>query len=179
MLEVKDTVLLVIDVQEKLFPVMFDKEILLSNLQKLVKSISLLEIPIIYTEQNPAGLGRTIPELIGGYEAKPVSKFHFSCCNEAEFNATLSATQRKQVLVCGIESHICVYQTSMDLLLKDFEVHLVTDCVSSRTSQNKDLALRRLASEGAKLTGVEMALFELLRSSKSGQFKAISSLIKG
>ncbi|XUX00991.1 MAG: hydrolase [Dehalogenimonas sp.] len=179
MLEVKDAVLLVIDVQEKLFPVMFDKEVLLSNLQKLVKGISLLEIPIIYTEQNPAGLGRTVPELIGEYEAKPVSKFHFSCYKEADFNATLSATQRKQVLVCGIESHICVYQTTMDLLLKDFEVHLVTDCVSSRTSQNKELALRRLASEGAKLTGLEMVLFELLRSSKSGQFKAISSLIKG
>ena len=179
MLTPENTVLLIVDVQEKLLPVMFEKEILLSNLQKLVKGSLLLEIPIIFTEQNPAGLGRTVRELIDlNPGVMPISKFDFSCCADPDFNEKLRILGRHQVLVSGIESHICVYQTSMDLLSNGYEVHMVSDCVSSRTCQNKELALRRMACERVKLTGVEMALFELVRSSKSRQFKAISSLIK-
>lgn len=180
MLSVEDTVLLVIDVQEKLLRVMFEKENLISNLQKLIKGCSLLEIPVFFTEQNPAGLGGTVRELsdlVPGFD--PVTKFSFSCCAESGFNEKLKLLGRRQIMVCGIESHICVYQTSMDLLLNGYEVHLVADCVSSRSSQNKELALRRMVSEGVKLTGLEMALFEILRSSKSQDFRAISALIKG
>jgi nicotinamidase-related amidase len=179
MLTVDDSVLLIIDVQEKLLRVMFEKEPLFSNLQQLIKGCSLLGIPVVFTEQNPAGLGGTVlelKELVTVFE--PVVKFSFSCCAESGFNEKLKNLGRRQVIVCGIESHICVYQTSMDLLAGGYEVHLVGDCVSSRTSINKELAVRRMISEGVKLTGLEMCLFELLRTSKAQQFKAISALIK-
>ena len=179
MLTVENTLLLVIDLQEKLFRTIYDKEFLLPNVQKLVKGCRILELPLVVTEQNPAGLGPTVPELgVLMPEALKVTKFSFSCCAESEFNEILKASGRRKILVCGVESHICVYQTALDLLAADFEVHIVTDCVSSRTSQNKQLALRRLMSEGIKLTGVEMALFELLRTAKAPSFKAISALIK-
>ncbi|APV44014.1 Nicotinamidase-related amidase [Dehalogenimonas formicexedens] len=179
MLTVQGSVLVVIDVQEKLFPAMFETETLLSNLHKMIKGSGLLGVPVIFTEQNPAGLGKTLPELSGlNLQNEPITKFDFNCCSESSFIEALNCLNRRNVMVCGIEAHICVYQTSMDLLLRGFQVHLVGDCVSSRTSKNRELALRRLESEGVKLTGVEMALFELLRSSKSPQFKAISSLIK-
>ena len=158
---------------------MFEKESLISNLQKLIKGCALIGVPMIITEQNPSGLGATARELLDILpRVEPVIKFSFNCCGESGFNEKLRETARSQILVCGIESHICVYQTSMDLVLAGNEVHVVTDCVSSRTPQNKELALRRMVSENIKLTGVEMALFELLRSSKSQQFKAISTLIK-
>jgi nicotinamidase-related amidase len=179
MLTVEDSVLLIIDVQEKLLRVMLGKEILVSNLQKLIKGCSLMGVPIIFTEQNPTGLGGTTPELTDLVtEFEPVIKFNFSCCAESGFNEKLKNLGRRQVIVCGIESHICVYQTSMDLLAGGYEVHLTADCVSSRTSINKELAVRRMISEGIKLTGLEMCLFELLRTSKTQHFKAISALIK-
>jgi nicotinamidase-related amidase len=180
MLIAENTALLVIDVQEKLFPVMFEKEALLSNLQKIIRGAGILDIPIIITEQNPAGMGGTLRELLDlTQNAGRVTKFNFSCCDEAGFKEKLNVLGRRQILICGIESHICVYQTSIDLQSNGYEVHLLGDCVSSRTAQNKELAVRRMVSEKIKLTGVEMALFELLRSSNSSQFKAISSLVKG
>ena len=179
MLNIDNALLLIIDVQEKLLPVIFEKEKLISNIQKLIKGCTLMGVPVIITEQNPSGLGTTVKELQDSVPSvRPVTKFGFSCCSEPGFNEELSAAARRQILICGIESHICVYQTSMDLLSSGNEVHIVTDCVSSRTPENKELSMRRLVSEVVKLTGMEMALFELLRSSKSHHFKTISALIK-
>ncbi len=179
MLKIEDSLLLVIDVQEKLFRVIHDKESLLSNLQKLIKGCRLLGVPAVITEQNPAGLGPTvtgIETLVP--EAIKAIKFSFSCCAETGFLDRLKAAGRRQILICGIESHICVYQTASDLLAAGYEVQIVSDGVSSRTPENKELALRRLEAEGAKLTGVEMALFELLRTAKAEEFKAVSAIIK-
>ena len=179
MLRVNETTLLLIDAQEKLFRVIPDNDILLTNLQKLIRGCEILEIPVIVTEQNPAGLGTTIADLSGLLSDAPrITKFTFSCCAESSFMEQLAATGRKQILICGIESHICVYQTTVDLLLHGYEPNVVTDCVASRTRENKTLALNRLNAEGVKMTGVEMALFELLRTAEAEQFKAISSLIK-
>ncbi len=179
MLKVENTLLLVIDVQEKLFMVMPDKESLLKNLQNLVRGCGLLTVPVIITEQNPAGLGPTLSEITSLIpEGIKVEKFGFSCCAESTFNKALKSTNRHQILICGIESHICVYQTAMELLTEGYEVHIVTDCIASRSPENRELAQKRLLAEGAKLTGVEMALFELLQTSKAAQFKAISALIK-
>ncbi|AKG53390.1 isochorismatase [Dehalogenimonas sp. WBC-2] len=179
MLRIDDTLLVVIDVQEKLFRVIPDKDILLAHLQKLIRGCAILEIPVIVTEQNPAGLGATVAELAGLLsDSSRITKFTFSCCAESSFMDQLAATGRKQILICGIESHICVFQTTSDLLSQGYETHVITDCVASRTHDNKELALNRLNAEGAKLTGVEMALFELLRTAKAEQFKSISSLIK-
>ena len=179
MLKIEDTLLMVIDVQEKLFPVIHEKEALLINLCKLAKGCRLLGIPALVTEQNPAGLGPTVSEIATLVpDAMKVVKFSFSCCAETGFIDQLKATGRRQILVCGIESHICVFQTASDLLGAGYEVQVVSDGVSSRTRKNKELALRRLAAEGATITGVEMALFELLRTAKAEQFKAISALVK-
>lgn len=173
------TVLVLIDIQGKLWNVMFEKEALLDNLQKLVKGIRLLGVPALLTEQNPRGLGPTVPELTQLLpETQPLPKFCFSCWQDSGFHAALAALNRKQVLVCGIEAHICVYQTVLELLKNGYEVQVLVDGVSSRTAKNRDTALTRVQSEGAKLTTVEMALFELLGTAESPSFKELSRIIK-
>jgi nicotinamidase-related amidase len=179
LLSTETTALVLIDVQGKLWNVMFDKEALLDNLQKLVKGLRLLGVPAILTEQNPRGLGPTVPELMQLLpESQPLPKFCFSCWQDSGFHAALAALKRKQLLVCGIEAHICVYQTGMELLKNGYEVQVLTDGVSSRTARNRNTALARLQSEGAKLSTVEMALFELLRTAESPSFKELSRIIK-
>jgi nicotinamidase-related amidase len=179
LLSIDSTVLVLIDVQGKLWNVMYEKEALLDNLQKLVKGIRLLGVPTILTEQNPRGLGPTVPELAQLLpDVQPLPKFCFSCWQDSGFHAALAALKRKQVLVCGIEAHICVYQTALELLKNGCEVQVLADGVSSRTAKNRDTALARLQSEGAKLTTVEMALFELLRTAESPLFKELSRIIK-
>jgi nicotinamidase-related amidase len=178
-LNTDNTVLLLIDFQERLFPVMHDKEKLLGNLLKLVKGIQVLEVPIIITEQYPRGLGPTIPEikeLIPGI--KPVEKVCFDCNDEATFGEALGALKRRQVLVAGIEAHICVYQTAMSLARAGFEVQVAVDCIASRDPENKRVALSRMEAAGICPTTNEMALFELLKVAKGDKFKQISAIIK-
>jgi nicotinamidase-related amidase len=136
MLTLDNTVLVVIDVQDKLARVMYEKEVLFENLQKLVKGVQVLGIPIILTEQNPKGLGPTIPEvahLLSGIQ--PIPKLSFSCCGDERFLRELEILNRKQVLIAGIEAHVCVYQTVMALLSLGYEVQVVADSVSSRTAE--------------------------------------------
>jgi isochorismate hydrolase len=158
---------------------MHHKDALLENLCKLLKGIRILNVPVLITEQNPAGLGPTVPEittLLPGVTAIP--KFAFSCCREPRFMESFQSLARKQVLLTGIESHVCVYQTSLDLLRLGCEVQVVADCVSSRTEANIKLALERMRDEGGKLTGTEMALFELLRVAEGERFKEINRLVR-
>jgi nicotinamidase-related amidase len=179
MLNRDNTALVMIDIQSKLWNVMHEKEVLLENAQKLVKGMQILGIPIILTEQNPKGLGPTVPELAQSMpEVKPLSKMEFSCCRNREFQQTLDKLMRRQILICGIESHICVYQTALALLGLSYEVQVVADVVSSRAVRNRDIALSRLQSEGAKLTVSEMALYELLGTAESPQFKEMLRVIK-
>jgi len=179
MLKLADTIVVLIDVQGKLWNVMYEKEILLENTQKLVKGIQLLGIPIVLTEQNPQGLGPTMPELTQLMpNVKPVPKFCFSCYQDKPFHDSLISLKRKQVLIAGIEAHVCVYQTAMELMNDGFEVQVVADAVSSRSLRNRDVALGRVVSEGAKLTTTEMALFELLQTAESPRFKELSKVIK-
>jgi isochorismate hydrolase len=179
MLKLDNTALVMIDIQGKLWNIMSEKEALLENARKLVMGLKTLRIPIILTEQNPKGLGPTVPELMQAMpEVQPIPKFSFSCCQDQGFLHALSNLNRKQILVCGIESHICVYQTTLALLEAGYEVQVVADAVSSRALRNRDIALSRMQSEGAKLTVVEMALYELLATSESPQFKEILKVIK-
>jgi nicotinamidase-related amidase len=179
MLNIDKTALVIIDVQEKLSRVMYEKEKLFENLQKLVKGVKLLNIPIIITEQNPNGLGPTVSEIAPLLpDTKPVTKFSFSCCGEEPFLRQLEMLNRKQVLLAGIETHVCVYQTAVDLIEAGYEVHTVVDCVSSRTLENKNLALDKMKSEGANLTSVEIALFELLKTAANPKFKELSKIVK-
>jgi len=179
MLKLDNTVLVMIDIQGKLWNVMSEKEALLENAQKLVKAMPVLGVPIILTEQNPKGLGPTLPELMQLMpEVKPIPKSNFSCCQDRGFHQVLKDTRRKQVLLCGIESHICVYQTSLELISEGYEVHVITDVVSSRLLRNRDIALSRMQSEGAKLAVTEMVIYELLQTADSPKFKEMLKVVK-
>jgi len=179
MLTVEDTVLLLVDVQEKLARAMYEKEALAENTVKLVKGARILGLPILWTEQNPKGLGSTLPEvreLLADQE--PVTKLSFSCCGEPRFMDQLQPLKRRQALIAGIESHVCVYQTVMDLVKMGYEVQVVADAVSSRTLENKALGLERCKELGASLTSTETALFELLRVAEGDQFKQMLKVVK-
>ncbi|MCS7012231.1 MAG: hydrolase [Chloroherpetonaceae bacterium] len=179
MLEQSQTALIVIDVQGKLATLMHDRETLFANLRRLIQGAKLLGIPIVLTEQYPQGLGETAPELKALMpDVSPITKMSFSCCGEVRFLDALRALQRRQMLVAGIESHICVYQTVRDLLREGYEVEVVADAVSSRSAENRALGLSRMKDMGATLTSTEMSLFELLREAGTPVFKEISKLVK-
>ncbi len=179
MLEISKTALVVVDVQGKLAELMFDKETLFANIAILIKAANILGIPIIWCQQVPAALGPTVGQLAELLESTdPIDKYTFSCCDDANFSARVKELKRSQVILTGIEAHICIYQTAMDLVAKDLDVHVIADAVSSRRPENKDIALQRLNAEGASLSTTEMALFELLKDAKHPNFKDIAKLVK-
>ena len=179
MLEIESCSLAVVDVQGKLAQLMHSKDVLFKNIQILIQAARILEMPILWCEQVLGALGRTVPEIARLLsDIAPINKFAFSCCGADHFVAKLNESARNQVLLCGIEAHVCIYQTAVDLLAKGFEVAVVADAVSSRTLANKQIALSRLAAEGANISSVEMALFELLRTAEHHKFRQIARLIK-
>ena len=179
MLSVENTVLVIVDVQGKLARLMYEKEALFDNLQRLIKGAQILEIPILWMEQNPKGLGPTIPEVARHLtNIEPISKLSFSCCGSDRFKQALKESKCKQVLLAGIETHVCVYQTSRDLLGLGYRVEVVADAVSSRTAQNRDIGLEKIRDAGAALTSTETALFELLRVAEGEKFKEILKIVK-
>ncbi|MHC4206926.1 MAG: hydrolase [Planctomycetota bacterium] len=179
MLEIQQCCLTVVDVQGKLAQIMHGREALFKNVQILVKAAKILDIPILWCQQVPDALGPTIPEIAQLLEGdEPINKAAFSCCGEEKFNAKLKELARKQVLLCGIETHVCIYQTAVDLLRQDFHVEVIADAVSSRALENKQIALNRLAAEGAKVTCTETILFELLKTAEHPEFRQIARLIK-
>jgi len=179
MLKTETAVLVGIDLQEKLVRAMYQKEKLIDNSCKLISGMHLLGVPVICTEQNPKGLGSTIPEISSLFhDFSPLPKFSFSCCGDPEFRKLIGKPGRNQVLVAGIEAHVCVYQTSVDLLNMGYEVQVITDCISSRTTENLNTAIERLKQEGVKISSTEMALFELLGKAEGNLFKEISKIVK-
>jgi len=179
MFEIENVVLLIVDIQGKLAHLMARKELLFKNVQKLIKGIWTLGIPILWVEQNPQGLGPTIPEIAALLtDIQPISKMSFSSCRNDRFLQALNALGRKQVLVSGIEAHICVYQTAVDLVDIGFEVQVVTDAVSSRNLENKEIGLQRMKEFGVSLTSVETALFELVKVAEGEQFRDIIRIVK-
>lgn len=179
MLKSKKTALIVIDVQGKLAQLMYAKQTLFENLRKIIKGVQALGVPILWLEQNPEGLGPTIPEvseLLTSIE--PISKSSFSGCRNERFVQALKNANRNQVLIVGIEAHVCVYQTAVGLVELGYKVEVVTDAVSSRTIENKKVALQKMRDIGVNLTSTEMALFELLQVAEGEQFKEILKLVK-
>jgi nicotinamidase-related amidase len=167
--------LVVVDVQEAFRPVVPDFERTAANAATLVRGARILAIPMIATEQYPKGLGHTVAEVaehLGGVE--PIEKLCFSAARADGFDLD----GRDQVLVCGIEAHVCVSQTAHDLLGRGFEVHVARDAVTSRTAENKELGLHKMESSGAILTSVETALFELLATAGADEFRDVQRLIK-
>jgi nicotinamidase-related amidase len=177
-----NTVLVVIDVQEKLMPVIDRAKDVVRNVDRLVRGCHVMRVPAILTEQYVRGLGATVGPVRKAFEEttgyRPIEKSCFSAHGCEAFAAQLAALERKQVLIAGVEAHVCVYQTVRDLLGAGMQVTIVADAVSSRTAENKEIALRRLTSDGAKLSSTEMALFELAVISGTDEFRAISKLIK-
>ena len=179
MLSVENSLLVVIDIQGNLAQAMHDKKSLFENLKKIISGAQILNLPIIVTEQIPEKLGSTIPELAGLFsDFKPIPKASFSCWGEKVFAEKLRATSRKQILLTGIESHVCVYQTALELKSIGYEVYLVADCISSRTAENKSIAIARMTSEEIKVTSTEMALFELMKTAKAEKFREVAKVVK-
>lgn len=176
------SILVVIDVQQRLMPVIDSAYEVERNIERLVRGCHVLGVPTLLTEQYVKGLGPTIDsvrtafEESGGY--RPIEKACFSAHGCEVFAAQLAALERTQILIAGVEAHVCVYQTVADLVRDGMQVTVIADAVSSRTPQNKEIALRRMLSDGVKLSSVEMALFELLGVSGTEEFKAISRLVK-
>ncbi len=170
---------LIIDMQERLYPHMHEHEALARNTGILVEGLRLLGVPVLVTQQYTRGLGPTIPGLSDQVLGYPmIEKTAFSCCDEPEFIRALSETHRHFVVMAGIESHVCVLQTSIDLLERGYQPVLVEDCVSSRRAGDKSTAVRRMRKEGAIVTTYESILFELCRFSGTDEFKSISKLVK-
>jgi nicotinamidase-related amidase len=179
MLNEKDCCLVIVDVQGKLAQLMHDKETLIKNLRILIQAAKILNIPILWCQQVPAALGPTVPEIAELLtDNQPINKSSFSCCGCDEFVNKLEDISRKHVMLCGIETHVCIYQTATDLLSKGYEVDVFADAVSSRTLENKQIALNCIAAEGARVTSTEMALFEILKSADHPQFRQIAKLVK-
>ena len=179
MLNQDDCCLVVVDVQGKLAQLMHDKETLFKNICILIQSAKILNIPILWCQQVPAALGPTIPEIAELLtDNQPINKSSFSCCGCEEFNSKLEKLGRRQILLSGLETHVCVYQTSVNLLAKNYEVYVVADAVSSRTLDNKQTGLNRMAAAGVRITSTEMALFEILKSADHASFKQIAKLVK-
>ena len=171
--------LVVIDVQGNLAEAMYEKELLFKNLRKIVRGAQILEMPIVVTEQVPEKLGPTLPEIAGLFTGiQPITKSSFSCCGNDDFVKELKTVNRGQILVTGIEAHVCVYQTTIDLIDSGYEVNLVADCISSRTLMNKTIGIESMINKGAILTSTEMALFELMKIAEGDAFSQIIKIVK-
>lgn len=179
MLTTDRVALVLIDIQGKLAQLMHARDALFDRLQRLVKGARALSLPILWLEQYPQGLGPTVPEVATLLpDLKPVAKTCFSAYGSEAFRSQLAETGRSQMLLAGIEAHVCVYQTAVDLLAAGFEVEVIGDAVSSRTAADAELGRQRMRDAGARLSGVEMALFELLRTAEAPAFREIAKIVK-
>ena len=171
--------LVMIDVQEKLTAVMNEAEAMVKNCGILIQAAKLLGMPIVWCQQAPRALGETVEPLKGLLEGiTPIDKTHFSCFGDSVFKEVIEKSGAETAILCGIETHVCVYQTAADLFTAGLNVHVAADAVTSRTQENKQIALSRMATEGIVVNSTEMLLFELLRDAKHPQFKTIAGLIK-
>lgn len=170
---------LVIDIQEKLFPHMHEREILLQNTSTLICGLKLFDVPFILNEQYPKGIGRTLEplrQLLG--EPQALEKFTFSCCKTQSTMDAIKNLDKKFVIIFGIEAHVCVLQSVLDLLEEGLIPVVVADCTSSRKEQDTLIAIERMRQSGAIITSYESLLFELCVHAKNSVFKEISRLVK-
>lgn len=179
MLARENTGLVVIDIQGKLASLVHDSDALIANCAKLIQGAQVLGLPIVWLEQNPDKLGATVEPLKQLLEGSaPISKFTFDGCGEPEFVEAIRQADVDTWLICGIEAHICVYQTALSLSQRDYDVQLVSDCISSRVVENKQLSMAKLLNRGLDITCVEMCLYELVKDCRSKEFKQVLNLIK-
>jgi len=179
MLKTKDAVLVVVDIQGKLATLMDRKEEFYANIVRMIRGAQVLEIPIIWNEQLPDKLGPTIDEIKDALPGQtPLVKRTFSCCGNPDFLSEIKAIGHRQVILAGMETHVCVYQTALDLLDDGYEVYVVADAVSSRSAENKRIALDAMRDAGIKITSVEMSLFEMIQVAEGNKFKEVIKIVK-
>ena len=174
-----DTVLVVVDVQGRLARLMHESDAMIHAQGVLIRACRLLDLPVVWAEQLPDKLGATVDELqepLSGLS--PCAKSSFGCMGDDTIRARIEATARKQVLLCGIETHVCVWQTAAALLRDDYSVHLIADATSSRSAFNRDIGFRRMERAGVHLSNVEMALFELMVDATHPKFRDVTKLLK-
>lgn len=175
----ENSLLLLVDVQGKLARLVHDSEAMIRQQRILIQGCRLLDIPVVWAEQLPDKLGPTAPELVEVLDGlSPLSKASFGCCGDPNLMQAIRKTGRRQVLLCGIEAHVCVWQTAAALRRQDYPVHLIADAVSSRSARNRDIALRRMQAGGVVLSNVEMVLFELMVTAEHPRFRAVTQLLK-
>jgi nicotinamidase-related amidase len=172
--------ILIVDVQERLTPAMPADALarVLKYGKALVGCAQELGIPVLATEQYPKGLGATVPELRAVLPSAPLQKTHFSCGADPAFAAALEATRRRQVIVAGMETHVCVFQTARDLVQMGYEVQVCADAVSSRTEEHRRTGLELCREAGAVITTAETAIFDLLHQAGTAEFKKVAPLVK-
>jgi len=173
----KVNALLIIDVQEKIIRSIFKKDSITKNIKKLIDAYQILEENILLSEQNPFKLGPTIPELLPKNGFKKIEKMEFSLANIKEFLEELKNKKITNLIVCGIETHICIQQTVLDCLKKGFGVILVSDAMGSRNKIDHEIALQRMIQNGAILTTTESIIFELCKTADRKEFKEIRDII--
>jgi nicotinamidase-related amidase len=179
MFDIDNSVLVIVDVQEKLTAIINQNQKMLDNIIILAKAANILNMPIINCRQYPQGLGDTVGPIKDAMgDCKSIDKITFSCLSDDGFKTALSFLKRRQVIICGIETHVCIYQTAMELAARGYEAGLVADATSSRAETNKHFAIERMKTEGIKIYTTEMILFELLKTAKHPAFKEISKLVK-
>ena len=169
--------LLIIDIQEKIIRPIFNKDSIIKNIKKLINAYQILEENIFVSEQNPFKLGATIPELLPKTGFKKIEKMEFSLANIQEFLKEIENKKITNLIVCGIETHICIQQTVLDFLQKGFEVVLISDAMGSRNCIDHEIALQRMTHKGAILTTTESIIFELCKTANRKEFKEIRDII--
>jgi len=176
----EDTLALVIDFQEKLMPVIDNRKQLIHNNEILIKGLQALNIPMVVTQQYTKGIGMTVSEIseLYGESYEYYEKISFSCAEDETIAAKIEESGKKNIIVCGIEAHICVLQTIIDLIAKGYNVILVENCVGSRKESDRQVGIKRAIAEGAIPSTYESILFELTRVAKTDVFKQISKLIR-
>ena len=173
----KVNALIIIDIQEKIIRPIFNKDSIIKNIKKLINAYQILEENIFISEQNPLKLGETIPELLPKARFKKIEKMEFSLANIQDFLNELKNKKITNLIVCGIETHICIQQTVLDCLQKGFEVILISDSMGSRNRVDHEIALQRMNQSGAILTTTESIIFELCKTADRKEFKEIRNII--
>jgi nicotinamidase-related amidase len=171
-----DCVLVVVDVQERLIDTIAEHEAVIQNIEALIKTAVVLQVPILATEQE--NLGDTVPELKALLPGPPTRKLHFSGCESLEFMTKLNAARRRTAIICGIETHICIEQTVLDLLPGHYRILVVKDATSSHALIDRETALRRMGAAGAEITTTEAVIYEITEKAGTDEFRKVLEIVK-
>ncbi len=178
-LELHRTALVVVDIQEKFRDLIHGMDQVTAGSSQLIRFCQSLDIPILVTEQYPRGLGVTVSEIRRLFKSfSVIEKTHFSCCGNNDFNEALKKLGRDQIILCGIETHVCVYQTAFDLLHQGKQVAVAVDAVSSSSAAKREIGLKRMSEIGVQSMGVQMLMFEILKKAGTDQFKKVAPILK-